>query len=77
MAKTTVTETKPKAVDCLVGIVEQAIAFRFTERTPTLSDLARLVNTASRLLRFQDVDQRIETENAATLALVKKRGLVG
>ena len=77
MAKTTVTETKPKAVDCLVGIVEQAIAFRFTERTPTLSDLARLVNTASRLLRYSNLDERIEVENATVLALAKKRQLVG
>jgi hypothetical protein len=77
MAKTTVVAERPKAVDCLVGIVEQAIAYRFVDRTPTLSDLARLTNTASRLLRFTDVDERIETENAATLALVKKRGLVG
>ena len=75
MAKPAATE-KPKAVDTLINIVEQAIALRFTERDPTISDLARTVNTASRLLRFQDVDQRIEVENAATLALVKKRQLV-
>jgi hypothetical protein len=75
MAKPTATE-KPRAVDCLIGIVEQAIAFRFTERSPTISDLARTVNTASRLMRFQDVDQRIETENAVTLAIAKKMGLV-
>jgi hypothetical protein len=75
MAKPTSTE-KPRAVDCLIGIVEQAIAFRFTERSPTIGDLARVVNTASRLLRFADVDQRIETENAVTLAVAKKLQLM-
>jgi hypothetical protein len=76
MAKSTTTAERPKAVDCLVGIVEQAIAFRFTERTPTLSDLARVVNTASRLLRFADIDERITTENQVTLAVAKKLQLV-
>jgi hypothetical protein len=75
MAKAPVTE-RPKAVDTLIGITEQAIAFRFTERTPTLSDVARVVNTASRLLRFSNLDERIEVENAAVLQLAKKRQLV-
>jgi hypothetical protein len=75
MVKPTATE-RPKAVNCLIGIVEQAIACRFTERGPTISDLARLVNTASRLLRFADVDHRIEVENAVTLAVAKKLQLV-
>ena len=38
MAKPSTTE-KPKSVDCLVGIVEQAVAFRFADRNPTISDL--------------------------------------
>jgi hypothetical protein len=75
MAKPSATE-KTRAVDCLIGIVEQAVAFRFTERTPTISDLARVVNTASRLLRFGDVDERIETENKVTLTIAKKLQLV-
>ena len=76
MAKPTSTTERPKAVDTIVGITEQAIAFRFTERTPTLSDVARVVSTASRLLRFADLDERIEVENAAVLMLAKKRQLV-
>jgi hypothetical protein len=75
MAKSTVTE-QPKAVDALVGITEQAIAVRYTDRTPTLSDLVRVVSTASRLLRYDNLDERIEVENAAVLALAKKRQLV-
>ena len=69
--------TGPKSVDTLANIVEQVVALRFVERTPTLSDLARLVNTASRLLRFHDVDERIETENKVTLAVAKKLSLIG
>jgi hypothetical protein len=34
------------------------------------------VNVASRLLRFSNIDERIEVENAAVLALAKKRQLV-
>jgi hypothetical protein len=75
MAKPTVSE-RPKSVETLISIVEQAIAYRFTERTPTLSDVARVVSTASRLLRFSNLDERIEVENAAVLALAKKRQLV-
>jgi hypothetical protein len=76
MAKPT-TDNRPKALDVLVGIVEQAVAFRFADRNPTIADLSRVVNTASRLLRFGDVDERITTENAATLALAKKLSLIG
>jgi hypothetical protein len=76
MAKASVTE-RPKSVDTLIGITEQALAFRFVERTPTLSDVAKVVNTASRLLRFSNLDERIEVENRAVLELAKKRQLVG
>jgi len=77
MVKPPATIERPKSVDRLIGIVEQAIAFRFTDRPPRLSDVARIVNTASRLLKFSDLDERIEVENAAVLALAKKRQLVG
>jgi hypothetical protein len=77
MAKPSATTTeRPKAVDTLMEITERAVAFRFVERTPTLSDVARVVSTASRLLRFTDLDERIEVENATVLALAKKRQLV-
>jgi hypothetical protein len=76
-APTTTTEPRPRAIDVLVGIVDIVLAFRFAERTPTLSDMARVVSTASRLLRFSNLDEkRIECENAAVLALARKRQLV-
>jgi hypothetical protein len=75
MAKASVTE-RPKAVEALVGITEQAIAFRFADKTVALSDVVRVVATASRLLRYDNVDERIEVENATVLALAKKRQLV-
>jgi len=75
MAKVS-TEQQPKAVDTLIGITEQAIAFRFAERAPSLSDVVRVVSTASRLLRYDNVDERIEVENAVVLQLAKKRELV-
>ncbi len=76
MAKNTNTADRPKALETLIGIVDLAATFRFVDRTPTLSDLARLTASASRCLRYQDVDERISTENAAVLALAKKRSLV-
>jgi hypothetical protein len=76
MAKTTATE-QPKAVDALVDITERAIAFRFADRTPSLNEMARMVGTASRLLRYENQEERVEVENATVLALAKKRQLVG
>ena len=78
MAKTTVTgdAARPKSIDTLASITEQALAFRYPDRSPTISDLARLVNTASRLLRFSDLDHRIEVENATVMLLAKKLSLV-
>jgi hypothetical protein len=75
MAKPSTTE-KPKAVDTLVAIVEMVIPHRFADRQPSLGDVARLTNTASRTLRFQDVDERISVENAVTLAVARKLQLV-
>ena len=72
-AKTT---EHPKALDALIGIVDVAIPYRYPERIPTLSHLARLVASASRVLHVRDLDERISVENAAVLALAKKRGLV-
>jgi hypothetical protein len=60
----------------VVGVTEIALAYRYPERTPTLSDMARTVSTASRLLKFSNLDERIETENLAVLALAWKRQLV-
>ena len=77
MAKTTTTTTeRPKALDVLVNVTELALAYKYADRVPTLSDMARTVSTASRLIRFTDLDERIETENQAVLALARKRQLV-
>jgi hypothetical protein len=77
MAKTpTPAAERPKAVDTVVTITETAIAHRYADRSPTLAEMARVVSTASRLLRFSNLDERIETENAAVLLLAKKRQLV-
>ena len=62
---------QPKALDVLVDITNLAIGHRFVDRAPKLVDLARAVSLASRLLRFSNIDERIETENAAVLSLAK------
>ena len=71
MAKPTATE-RPKALDTLVAMLELVIPYRYPERDPSLSDIARLTSSASRVLRFSNLDERIETENRATLLLAKK-----
>ena len=76
MAKATVTEQQPKAVDTLVAVLDLVIPHRYPDRNPSLSDIARLASVASRVLRFSDLDERIETENRAVLALAKKRELI-
>jgi hypothetical protein len=65
-----------KTLDVLVEISDLAVGHRFVDRTPKLVDVARAVSLASRLLRFSNSDERIETENAAVLALAKKRSLL-
>ena len=72
----TVGTERPKAAETLVGIIELAIAYRFPDRQPSLNDMVRMVSSASRLLRYEDQEQRTEVENAAVLALAKKRQLV-
>ena len=67
---------RPRALDTLVAIVDQAIAFRFAERTPSLSDVARLVGASSRVLHIRDLDERISVENACVMEIAKKRSLV-
>ena len=65
-----------KTLDTLVTISDLAIDHRFGERKPRLSDVARVVAFASRVLHIRDLDERIATENACVLALGKKRGLL-
>ena len=75
MPKVPTTE-KPKPVDVLTSLTEQVLAFRYADKTLTLADMARVVSGASRLLRFGDLDERIEYENAALMQLAKRRQLV-
>lgn len=70
------TTDQPKALDTMIAIVDQAIAFRFSDRTPTLSDVARIVAQSSRVMHIRDLDERIAVENACVMSLAKKRGLV-
>jgi hypothetical protein len=74
MAKAT--DNRPKALDTLVALIELIIPHRYHDRDPSLSDIARLVSNASRVLRFSNIDERIETENRATLLLAKKLALI-
>lgn len=76
MAKAPATTERPKALDVLVAIVDQAIDFRFAERVPTLADIARVVGASSRVLHIRDLDERISVENACVMVLAKKRNLV-
>jgi hypothetical protein len=72
----TIPSAQPRALDTLVAIVDQAVSFRFAERVPTLADIARVVSASSRVLHIRDLDERISVENAAVMALAKKRNLV-
>jgi hypothetical protein len=75
--KTPKPENQPRAVEALASIVELALPFRMgAGQQPTLSEIARLAGQASRLLRLADVDEKISVENAGTVALAKKRGLM-
>ena len=72
--KAPTTTERPRPLDVLVGITESAIAFRFADRTPTISDVARVVAQASRVMHIRDLDERISVENAAVMAFAKQRG---
>ena len=76
MAKAHQTAERPKALDTLIVITEQAIDFRYGDRKPTLVDIGRVVIAASRVLHVKDLDERISVENAAVLAIAKKRELI-
>jgi hypothetical protein len=60
LAQNAPTAERPRALATLVAIVDQAIAFRFAERTPSLSDVARLVGASSLAAhqRFRRAHQR-------------------
>jgi hypothetical protein len=70
------TAERPKALDVLVGITEQAIDFRYADKKLTLVDIGRAVIVASRVLHIRDLDERISCENAAVLQIAKARRLI-
>jgi len=70
------TSDRPKALDTLIAVLDLVIPHRYPDREPSLADIARLTSTASRVLRFSNLDERIETENRATLLIAKKLQLV-
>jgi hypothetical protein len=76
MAKASTTAERPRVLDTLIGITEQAIDFRYGDRKPTLVDIGRVVIAASRVLHIKDLDERISVENATVLAIAKKRELI-
>jgi hypothetical protein len=68
---------RPKAVEALAAITEIALQFRTgPDQAPTLNEIARITGQASRLLRIQDIDEKISVENAATVQLAKKHSLM-
>jgi hypothetical protein len=60
----------------LATIAETVLKFRGEGEKPTLAAVARVTNRASGLLRIKDLDERLETENAATIQIAKKHGLM-
>jgi hypothetical protein len=60
----------------LTTIVDQAVAYRYPDRSPSVSEVARLASTASRLLRFSNLDERIEYENRCVLEFTKRKAMV-
>ena len=66
-----------QAIETLVGVGELVLAYRASDDSkPTLSTVARLMNRASGLLRLDNVDTKLEVENAATIALARKLSLI-
>jgi hypothetical protein len=63
-----------KAIETLASITETVLQFRGDK--VTISNIARVVNRASHLLRIGALDERLEVENGATIALAKKHSLM-
>ena len=75
-ATTTITAERPKALDTLTNIVDQAVAYRYPDRSPSVSEVARLASPASRLFRYSNVDEKIELENRVVLEFTKRKAMV-
>ena len=67
---------KPKALDTLSQITELALQFRYPGQTPSVSNIVRTVASASRCLRYEDVDEKITVENQTVLAVAKRLGAI-
>ena len=61
---------QPSATDTLVAITEIVLRWRAASERVTLAVIARACNRASGLFRLRDWEERLETENAATIALM-------
>jgi hypothetical protein len=72
----TVSTERPRALDTLTNIINEAVAYRFPDRTPSVSEVARLAATASRLMRFSNIDERIEYENRCVLEFTQRKATV-
>jgi hypothetical protein len=76
-ANTTKSEPKtetPKAIEAIGAIAEVVIAFRANGK-PSLADLVKIASRAAVLLKL-DGDEKAGIENAATMQIAKKHGLV-
>lgn len=71
MKQPTKTDSRPKATDTLVNVVEAILAYRYPGKSLSLGDIARVTSVASRILHLNK-DERVACENSATLVLAKK-----
>jgi hypothetical protein len=69
-AKTTATEQPNEPDDTLTTIVDLIVAYRHPDG-PTISDIARAAQAASRALRISR-HERVSAENNATLTIARR-----
>jgi hypothetical protein len=60
----------------LTAITELALGFRYPGQVPSVSNIVRTVSSASRCLKYQDIDERISVENATVMAIAKRVGAI-
>ena len=76
MAKAPTQTEKPAALDVLVSITEEALDFRYADKTVKLMDIGKVVIQASRALNIRGAEERMSTENQAVVQIAKKRALL-
>jgi hypothetical protein len=69
-------EARPRAIDVLVNVAELALSYKYPDRVATISEMSRTVSIASRLLRYSNLDEKIELENQVIMVLAKRRQLI-